>query len=246
MEKHLSRDAFAEGIGTFMLVLFGAGTAALIADATPAKGLFVALAHGLGLVAIIYTYGHVSGAHVNPATTMGLLVGGHIKLQRAVFYWVAQLIGAALAAGFLKLFVLSAPGVAAVGLGETTGSLTTGALANALAVEFILTFILVSVVIHAAAYGKAGQVAGLGIGLTLAACIIFGGSLTGASLNPARTFGPALVQGTFLLNPAGQLSYCIPYMIAIMLGGATAGYIQNAFFATPPAPTPSEVKRTKR
>lgn len=239
MEKHLSRDAFAEGIGTFMLVLFGAGTGALLnADNTSAKLLAVALAHGLALVAIIYTYGHVSGAHVNPAVTMGLLVGGHIKLQRAVFYWIAQLIGAALAAGFLKLFIAPNGGLAV--LGETTGTLTTSALPNALAVEFILTFILVSVVTHAAVFGKAGPVAGLGIGLTLAAGIIFAGGLTGASLNPARTFGPALLQGNLLSG------YCIPYMIAILLGGAAAGYIQNAFFAAPPTPTPTEVKRSKR
>ncbi len=239
MEKNLSRDAFAEGIGTFMLVLFGAGAAALTQQADNAKWLLIALAHGLALVSIIYTYGHISGAHVNPAVTMGLLVGGHIKLQRAIFYWVAQLVGAALAAGFLKFFVLSVPALNITSLGETTGSLTTGAIANALAVEFVLTFILVSVVMHAAVYGKAGPVAGLGIGLTLAGAIIFAGTLTGASLNPARTFGPALLQNALLSG------YCIPYMIAILLGGAAAGYIQSAFFSTPAQPAPTESKRKR-
>jgi MIP family channel proteins len=243
MEKNLSRDAFAEGIGTFMLILIGAGTGALVQQADNAKLLLVALAHGLALVGIIYTYGHVSGAHVNPAVTMGLLVGGHIRIQRAIFYWIAQFIGAALAAGFLKLFILTTPALNITGLGETTGTLTP-TLPNALAVEFILTFILVSVVTHAAAFGKAGQVAGLGIALTLAGCIIFGGNLTGASLNPARTFGPALVQGTLFTQGSG-LSYAIPYIIAILLGGATAGYIQNAFFAAPPQPPVSDPKRKR-
>ncbi len=223
MDKNLGRDATAEAIGTFMLVLVGAGAGALNVG-----GLVgVALAHGLILVGIIYTYGHISGAHVNPAVTLGLLTGGHISVTRAVYYWIAQLIGAVVAAGFIKLMIpVDAAGAVLTSLGETKGSLTGSYLINALAIEFVLTFLLVSVVTQAAVFGKVGVVAGLAIGLLLGACILFAGPITGGSLNPARTFGPALLNG-------GLFTYGIQYMIAILLGGAAAGYIQNAFFKTP-------------
>jgi aquaporin Z len=240
MEKHLSRDAFAEAIGTFMLVLVGAGAGAVIPDSNPAKIAIVALAHGLILVGIIYTYGHLSGAHVNPAVTLGLLAGGYIKVTRAVYYWFAQLIGAVLAAAFIKLFIpVDAAGAVLASVGETKGSLTGAYLPNALALEFIMTFFLVSVVIQAAAHGKAGFVAGLGIGLLLAANILFAGTLTGASLNPARTFGPALVN-------SGLFTYGLPYMIAILLGGGAAGYIQSAFFPNSQEPTTGHDRPSKK
>ncbi len=211
--KTLVRDSMAELIGTFMLVLLGAGAAAL---AQPVY--VVALAHGLALVAIIYTYGHHSGAHVNPAITLSFLIGGKIDINRAGAYWVAQFAGGIIAALTLKLLIP----VGLTGLGETTGSLTTAYPLQAYLFEAIFTFILASVVTQAASFGKAGNVAGLGIGLTLAACILFGGPLTGASLNPARTLGPALV--------AGNLSYVPGYLIAIFAGGALAGFVQYSYF----------------
>lgn len=219
MEKNLIRDALAESIGTFMLVLIGAGAGALNAGLPT-----VAFAHGLILAGIIYTYGHLSGAHVNPAVTLGLLVGGHVKVRRALFYWVAQLVGATLAALFIRLLIpVDAASAILTSVGETKGSLTRAYLGSALAIEFVLTFILVSVVIQAAVLKKAGTSAGLAIGVVLAACIMFAGPLTGASLNPARTFGPALVGG-------GLLDYGLLYMVAILAGGAAAGYIQNLLF----------------
>jgi len=219
VEKNLIRDALAESIGTFMLVLIGAGAGALNAGLPT-----VAFAHGLILAGIIYTYGHLSGAHVNPAVTLGLLVGGHVKVRRALFYWVAQLVGATLAALFIRLLIpVDAASAILTSVGETKGSLTRAYLGSALAIEFVLTFILVSVVIQAAVLKKAGTSAGLAIGVVLAACIMFAGPLTGASLNPARTFGPALVGG-------GLLDYGLLYMVAILAGGAAAGYIQNLLF----------------
>jgi aquaporin Z len=231
MEKHLIRDAIAEGIGTFMLVLVGAGAGALNAGLVG-----VALAHGLILIGIIYTYGSISGAHVNPAVTLGLLVSGNVKLNRAIAYWIAQFAGAVIAAGFIRLMIpVDGANAALASLGETKGSLTTSYLPNALAVEFVLTFFLVSVVHQAAAYGKAGNLAGVAIGLLLAGCILFGGPISGASLNAARTFGPALLNN--------GLSYAIPYMIAILLGGAFAGFIQVSFFAPESTPAPSSKKK---
>ncbi len=219
--KNLTRDAIAELIGTFTLVLLGAG-----AGAFGAPLVVVALAHGLALISIIYTYGHISGAHVNPAVTLGLLIGRHIDITRAAAYWVAQFVGGILAALVIKAFIpvgLTIGGVAYAGsLGETTGALTGPYLLQACLIELILTFLLVSVVTQAAAFGRAGQIAGVGIGLTLAASILFGGPLTGASLNPARTFGPAIV--------SGNTSYVFAYLVAIFLGGALAGIVQNTLF----------------
>ena len=104
-----------------------------------------------------------------------------------------------------------------------------------------MTFFLVSVVMQAAVFGRAGNMAGLCIGFLLTACILFGGTITGASLNPARTFGPALV--------AGQLfTYGIPYMVAIMIGGGLAGYVQTTFFKPEPlseVPTSSRNKKNR-
>jgi MIP family channel proteins len=207
-------------VGTFILVFVGGFAVA------SAQGVVVAaLAHGIILVSIIYTYGHISGAHVNPAVTAGLLVGNHIKLDRAVYYWVAQFVGAVIAAVVLNVIV---PGSAAGG--QTIGSLTAGSVWAAAVFEAVMTFFLVSAVYQAAAFDKAGNLAGVAIGFTLAGSILAGGTYTGASLNPARTFGPALI--------AGDLSYVLPYFIGIFVGGIIAGLVQANIFKPEPKPAP--------
>ncbi|MBL8163774.1 MAG: aquaporin [Anaerolineae bacterium] len=212
MNNALLKSSLAELIGTFVLTFVG-GFAVTVAG-QPENGVVVpALAHGLILCTLIYTYGHISGAHVNPAVTAGLLVGGQIKIDKAVAYWVAQFVGAIIAAVVLNALV---PGT---NVGQTTGSLTASAPWTAAAFEAILTFFLVSAVYQAAAYGKAGSMAGVAIGLTLTASILAGGVYTGASLNPARTFGPALI--------AGDLSYVLPYLVGIFAGGIIAGLVQT-------------------
>lgn len=206
------RSGLAELIGTFILVFVGGFAVA------SAQGVVVAaLAHGLILVAIIYMYGHISGAHVNPAVTAGLLVGGKIDLMKAVVYWVAQFAGAIIAAVVLNIIV---PGAAAGG--QTMGSLTDGSPWSAALFEAIMTFFLVSTVYQAAVYGKVGNVAGIAIGFTLAGSILAGGTYTGASLNPARTLGPALI--------AGNLTYAVPYLVGIFAGGIIAGLVQSILF----------------
>lgn len=214
MDNRLIRDSIAELIGTFMLVFVGAGAV------LNSFGGFIgaALAHGLILAVIIYTFGHLSGAHVNPAVTLGLLVGGRVDRQRAVFYWVAQFAGAILAAIMLGIVLPDGREfdlAATVPAGDVTNL-------QALLIEFILTFFLVSTVYQAGVYGKAGPLAGLAIGLTLAACILMGGSLTGASLNPARTLGPGLV--------SGELDAVLFYLVGIFAGGAAAGYLHSTYF----------------
>ena len=218
----LSTALTAEFVGTFMLVFAGAGASAL-----GAGGLVgVALAHGLALAVAVYAFGHISGGHVNPAVTVGVWLAGKMSARRAVSYVVFQVAGAVVAALALR-FVL---GGAVGGLGATTlarglevaGAPVVVTPAAGLALEAILTFFLALAVLQAAVAGKAGQLAGLAIGATFAFGILVGGPLTGASMNPARTLGPALVTGNFAdlwIYMAGPLS-----------GGAFAALLfRNAF-----------------
>jgi len=173
----------AELVGTFALIFIGAGAGAL-----GQGGLVgVALAHGLVVLAFAYAFGEISGTHINPAVTFGMLVAGRIKINDAVGYWAAQFVGGILGAAALS-FVL---GANAGSLGATVlGSGVTQA--QGVAAEAILTFLFLTVIFQA---GRAGSFAGVAIGMALAFCILMGGPLTGASLNPARTLGPALVSG---------------------------------------------------
>ena len=207
----------AEFIGTFALVFVGA-----------AAGLYnvgllgIALAHGLTLAVFAYVYGHVSGTHINPAVTLGLAANGNIKWGDAAVYWVAQFSGAALAAFLLKTFVsLIDPNAFAAA--ATNGVLNAEHPYYAMGLEALLTFFLVNTVLHAAVGGKAGPFAGWAIGTTLTIAILAGGPLTGGSLNPARSFGPAiftqaLKEGTpDWQNPMLYLIYFVgPFIGAII------------------------------
>lgn len=223
MNNTLLRDSLAELLGTFTLVFLG-GLAGSVAGHQTGSVL-PALAHGLTLIGIIYAYGHWSGAHVNPAVTAGLLVGRKITIQRAAYYWVAQIIGAVVAAVVINAVVPNGA-VAA----QTTGSLTAANIASAALLEFILTFVLVTTVYQAAVYQKVGHLAGVAIGFTLAGCIVAGGAFSGASLNPARTLGPALI--------AGDFSYVPAYLLAIFAGGIAAGLL-HAYVLRPAAGEPA-------
>jgi MIP family channel proteins len=198
----------AELLGTFTLVFVGCAAVASGQGVVQA-----AFAHGLVVVGIAYTFGHISGAHLNPAVTLGLLVGGKVDVVKAVGYWVVQIVG-----GILAALVLSVILGSTTNLGPTVGSLTKPeTMLGAMIFEGIMTFFLVSAVYQCAVFGKAGNMAGLAIGLTLAFSILAGGVYTGASLNPARTVGPALIMG--------NLSYVPQYLIAILAGGALAGFL---------------------
>jgi MIP family channel proteins len=188
MYDKLSTSLLAEFIGTFALIFIGAGAGAL-GDG----GLVgVALAHGFVIVGFAYAYGHISGTHINPAVTLGVWAAGKIDTARALAYVAVQLLG-----GIVGAFVLSWV------LGDRRGGLGATVLADGvsptqgLVLELILTFFLVNTIMNAGISGKATIPAGLAIGLTLTFCILMGGPLTGASLNPARTLGPALATGNF-------------------------------------------------
>lgn len=201
----------AELIGTFALVFVGAA-----AGLYNAGLLAVALAHGLTLAVFAYTFGHISGTHINPAVTFGLALNGTVKWGEAAVYWVAQFAGAILAAFTLQAVVGVVNAQAFEGA-KTTGVLTAEFPYYALAVEALLTFFLVNTVLHTAVAGKAGPLAGWAIGTTLAIAILAGGPLTGASLNPARTFGPAAVSGA----ARDPMLYLI-YFVGPLLGAAVA------------------------
>ncbi len=223
MNEDLRRELLAELIGAFVLVFVGSA-AVLVA---PIFGVVVpAFAHGLILLALIYTYGHISGGQFNPAVSLGLAVGGQQEWTKTGYYIVAQFIGGIIAAAVLVVvFPQENAGVAAFlgenayNFGQTTGFLTGDSVWTAAVYEAILTFFLVSAVFQAAAYGRAGKLAGVAIGFTLAASILAGGPATGASLNPARTLGPSLI--------AGDTSYLLPYLIGIFGGGIIGGLVHG-------------------
>jgi MIP family channel proteins len=201
----------AELIGTFALVFVGA------AASLYNPGLLgVALAHGLTLAVFAYAFGHISGTHINPAVTFGLALNGTVKWSEAFVYWVAQFAGAVVAAFALQT-VVGVVNAEAFSGASTTGVLTDNFPYHAFAVEALLTFFLVNTVLHTAVDGKAGPFAGWAIGTSLAIAILAGGPLTGASLNPARTFGPAAVLG----NARDGMMYLI-YFAGPLLGAAFA------------------------
>jgi MIP family channel proteins len=224
-----TQRTLAEFIGTFTLVFIGAGAGAL-AGASGGNGgiVAVALAHGIALMVIVYAWGAISGAHVNPAVTFGVLVGGKMPWRQALAYWVAQFAGAALA-GFLLHWLIGTEG----DLGQTIGRFTRGEgydPGKTIVVEGILTFFLVIAVYGSAVAGRNGNAAGLAIGFVLAMDILFGGPLTGGSMNPARTFGPALAVGDF--------SYLWMYVVGPLAGGGVAGILYSAFFLPKERPAP--------
>ena len=199
------RASFSELIGTFALIFIGAGAAAINGDL-----IVVALAHGMVIIGLAYAYGHHSGTHINPAVTFGLLLAGEIKTTTAITYWIMQFAGGILGAAALS-FVL---GGSASGLGATQFDATTITVSQAIVIEIILTFFLVNTIMNTAVSGKSASLAGLAIGSTLIFCILMGGPLTGASLNPARTLGPALI--------TGNLDQLWVYIVGPLTGSAIA------------------------
>jgi MIP family channel proteins len=183
----------------------------------------VALAYGLTLAVFVYAYGHISGAHVNPAVTFGLALNGTIKWGQAIFYWIAQFAGAILAAFLLKTLVVAVDPTLTIDAGASVGVLTDKAPLLAMAVEAILTFFLVNTILHTAVAGKGGALAGWAIGTTLTIAILAGGPFTGASLNPARTFGPAL----FSVPSISNIYTYVIYFFGPLIGATFAVLVFN-------------------
>jgi MIP family channel proteins len=180
----------AETVGTFLFFFIAAG-AALAVTGDPASALLVvALAHGVVLAVLVSSFGVVSGAHFNPAVTLGLWIAGKIDIGRGLAYMVAQLLGAA-AAGYALAYVFGSAAGAVPALGEGVD------VAQGIVLEAIMTTVLLFAVFGTAVDPRGPKIGGLAIGLAVAADILFGANLTGAAMNPARWFGPALAAGDF-------------------------------------------------
>ena len=214
---------FAECVGTFVLTLLGCGTAMFLGCNTPAGVVGTAIAFGLSVIAMAYTIGGVSGCHINPAITFGVALAGRMSWKDAVGYWCGQVIGAIIAGTILLLLtkVVAAPDLTG-GLG-TNGVANAGGVGGALLVECLATFLFVLVVLGTTdSKVGAGNLAGLAIGLTLILIHLVCINLTGTSVNPARSIGPALFAGGEALKNVWV------FIVAPMIGGALAVPVWNA------------------
>jgi MIP family channel proteins len=221
MEK--LRPCIAEFIGTFALIFVGIGATKM------AEGnlLTIALAHGLTIAAFASATMHISGGQLNPAVTFGVVCSGNMTWGAAIRYWIAQLSGG-IAAAYICLGLFNRDVIvngtpqlaadAASGPGITPG--------QGILVEAILTFFLVFVVHGTGVDERGRRIAGLAIGATITLDILFGGPLTGAAMNPARVFGPAVAAGFWKAHYV--------YWIGPMLGGALGGFVYRLFIERKP------------
>ena len=204
----------AEFIGTFVLVLFGCGTAAVVhcsADPNVAY-LLTALAFGLSIVAMAYSIGNISGCHVNPAVSIGMLASGRMGFGSFLGYVIFQCLGAIAAAAVLMSLLGTESGLGA-------NALYHNCVCASLLVEGILSFVFVLAVLGATAKASNGAVAGLVIGLSLTLVHILGISFTGTSVNPARSLGPALFMGGSALDSLWV------FIAAPLVGGLLAAIV---------------------
>jgi aquaporin Z len=213
---------FAELVGTFILVLFGCGTAVIAGDKVGILG--IAFAFGLAQVAAIYGIGPVSGGHVNPAVSIGVCVAGRMSVKDMIGYWVGQIIGAILAAWVLLVIAVGTPGysLAANGLGQDgwgPGYQGGYNIQSAILFEFVATLIFVIVILGSTQKSAPAGFAGLAIGITLLVIHIFGIHITGVSVNPARSLGPALFVGGQALRQVWL------FLVIPSVGGIVAGLL---------------------
>ena len=221
----------AEALGTFVLTLFGCGSAAIAGSTLGTLG--IAFAFGLSIVCMAFAIGNVSGCHINPAVTFGQYVDGRISMKDLFGYWVGQFVGGILAAVVLLVIVNNCAGlggVAETGLGCNgfDAASTTGiSMVGAIVVEVILTCVFVLTILGVTADGKTSPFAGIVIGLTLTFVHIMGIPLTGTSVNPARSFGPALVMA--VTGNTAALDQVWVFIFAPLVGAALAAVIFKAF-----------------
>jgi MIP family channel proteins len=224
MSNQIASKLLAEFIGTFAFVFIGAGAAAVVGDGVGLPGIAgIAFAHGFTIMAFAFAYGSVSGAHLNPAVTVGVLSAGAMPPGEAAGYVVSQIIG-----GVVGAVVLAAVlGGAETGLGTPAlahnlalgTTILTISPAEGFLIEALLAFFLVTVVLSTAVAGRAGNLAPLAIGMTLTLNIIMGGALTGAAFNPARALGPMVATGNF--------SHAWLYVAAPIVGAIIAAMVHT-------------------
>ena len=217
--SQIVRRMMAEAVGTFGVVFIAAG--AIVAEKYPAANyglLGVALAYALAYAIMVTATMNISGGHLNPAVTVGVLVSRRISAVDAALYIVAQLVGAVIAGLVMKLvFPANVARVVLYGTPVIANHITMG---NAVMIEAVLTFLLASAVFGTVVSPDAPKVGGFAVGLVLLCAIVVGGPFTGAALNPVRAFGPAVVSGAWV----GQIAY----WIGPLLGAAAAGLLWSA------------------
>ena len=206
----------AELVGTMILVFMGCGSAMFLGCDVPGGHLAVALAFGLSIVATAYVIGNISGCHINPAVSLAMLINKKLSAADFIGYVIAQIAGAFAGAGLLKLIVSFGVVDKTGGLGSNGISNIGGSVAGAIIVEIILTFIFIFTIIGVTSDESKGGVAGIVIGLTLTFVHIVGIPLTGTSVNPARSIGPAVLAG------GDALSNVWIFIVAPLVGAALA------------------------
>ncbi len=224
------RAWFAEAIATYALVFFGP-LAIILAAAVYGTGLstqaivMISLAHGAAIGLMVYTFGHVSGAHINPAVTIAMLVTRKIGIKDGIAYIIFQIIGAIAAAASLKAILPDLGAKVHFGTQGGPSALLNYNVVSGLAVEIVLTFFLVTVIFMTAVHKKApAGMYGLAIGGMIFLIHLVGFPLTGASLKPARNFGPAIISGFW--------DYHWIYWVGPIIGAVIAALIMNYVFVT--------------
>jgi aquaporin Z len=220
MKKYL-----AEFIGTFTLVLFGCGTA--VVAGTHVGFLGIAFAFGFALLGMAYGIGPISGCHINPAVSLGVFVAGRMKVNDLIGYIIGQVVGAIAAAAVLLVIARGLPGyhIDVNGLGQNgygSGSPGGYSLEAGMVFEFVATLLFVIVILGSTGKAAPAQIAGLAIGITLVVIHIFGINITGVSVNPARSLGPALLVG------GKALSQVWVFLVVPSAGGLVAGALFRA------------------
>jgi len=212
-ERALLRACVAELIGTFALVFAGAGAVMVDAKTAALGHVGVAITFGLVIMVMIYAVGHVSGAHFNPAVSLAFAVTRHFPWPRVALYWLAQLVGALLAAALLR---------ASLGnLAHVGATLPAGSDGQSFVWEIVLTAFLMFVIMAVATDTRAvGEAAAIAVGGTVGLDAMFGGPISGASMNPARSAGPAIL--------SGDLRALWIYLVAPVVG-AMAGAVAYQF-----------------
>lgn len=231
----------SEFIGTFTLVFIGSASVWFAKTTTgySAGTIVPAFAHGIAIIFAAYSIGSISGAHINPAVTIAVAIAGGISWVKALIYIVVQIIAAIVAAFVLNAILLpvtqnGVTSAAANFFGAFSFNVAATTSIGAMFTESILTFFLAFVVVMGAVFGKAGNLAGLAIGLTLAMSIAGGGGISEASLNPARSIGPALI--------AGNLGNIWIYIVGPVLGAAVAAVLAR-YVLNPAVPEPTPPAR---
>jgi len=235
------RNWFAEAIGTYALVFFGP-LAIILSVVAFGDGLsiesiiMISLGHGAAIGLMVYAFGHISGAHINPAVTIPMMITKKISVADGIGYIIFQLIGAVVAAFSLKAILPEIGAKVNFGTQGGPSELLNNSVMAGITVEIILTFFLVTVIFLTAVHKKApAGIHGISIGGMVFLLHIVGVPLTGASMNPARTFGPAVVSGFWELHWL--------YWVAPIIGGIIAGVIMNYIFVNNAEP---ETKRRSR